>query len=195
VNWLSNSKIVDSVQHNVGRFAVSVDSAEKIKKIVNDVKKVDLLKKLSFHHVLGSVDKKTFTEMIQMWVKMNNQFTYWPNEFPMIFLGYKISGRGNLFTPISYNWLEIVEQELGNNDYPVGIDTKAAQQMRGYLTEKKLNTFVTYEEGKFGMYIDAVNALIGPSSYCDEKEFVKITNSNGSYFDLDSRIAEIFAKF
>src|SRR3990167_8571359 len=100
---------------------------------------------------------------------------------PLILLGFKKVGRGATFNPYiekdDSNWIKL----LKNNKYEfltVGIDTSLANEYRKKVKSNFNKFLVQYEEGKFSMYIDAVEMKVGKCSYASDYTFIKNFQEN-----------------
>lgn len=98
--------------------------------------------------------------------------------FQLTLLGYKQVGFGAAWKPHVFDWLPALllvgdaqhaKQLLGRERAPTlrfAMDTALAQQSVAQLKELKVPTWMYHtKEGAFSMYVDAVAAEAGPSSY------------------------------
>lgn len=80
-----------------------------------------------------------------------------------LFLGFKESGRG---CNVKYNKLTDNELDaLFNSRGVKHVDTSFANRYKGYISENFENMTVTYNEGEYSMFIDAVDMKAYISSY------------------------------
>jgi hypothetical protein len=97
------------------------------------------------------------------------------HAIPVIILGYKVSGRGKDYPPVtSYQgkWLNVVKA-LRERDRlpPVGVDTLIIQQYSEQIRQQDVpELFYDDREGIYSMYIDAVQREAGISSYDGETQ-------------------------
>ena len=90
-------------------------------------------------------------------------------------LGFKHIGRGVDFKEKLQEWIPVVKKlRKEGNCVHLGVDTAIiahdAENIKRELGVEEC--LMTAEEGKFSMYIDAVDGRMGPSSYCDESLYV-----------------------
>lgn len=107
--------------------------------------------------------------------KMNEMFNYLRNAriygFNFLFLGYKETGRGSkcnhhIFTNNELRML------FKNCHGSIGIDTSFANTYKDWLSKNyEVDQCVTWNEGEFSMYIDAVRQRIYKSSYQLQKPY------------------------
>jgi len=100
----------------------------------------------------------------------------------VVLLGWKLVGRGKQGPPFNNDkWFDIVKQLRTRNIYPeIGVDTTIANEYKKQIEESGIPDYFFYtEEGKFSMYYDAVEDRWGPSSFCEEGEYVKIAKERG----------------
>lgn len=157
----------DEILNLCGSFAVSTEKAEDVSKLANALRYhgVDF-KKATLQFIAGATDKWRFRQLVETAIKEGLTYTI---------LGYKSTGRGNNFKPAStpddcWNvFVDLLEK------YPymrVGIDTVFAEQIEPRLKENQVSpTFYHTKDGVFSCYIDAVNKMIAPSSYCEESKY------------------------
>ena len=89
-------------------------------------------------------------------------------------LGFKTTGFGENFPVVPEDWIATVSKirEEGKR-LNLGVDTAVVQKYGDKIEKLGVKKeFMTAEEGKFSMYIDAVNHRIAPSSYCDESQYI-----------------------
>lgn len=170
--WLKDDVIREAVKNTTGRFAYSVDRAMDMYRIYMAVESAGVLTqersemRLSFQYVMGSGDESDFREVLKAAGKLHCDLTL---------LGFKEVGRGKGYRYWDYkkSWLSVL-QSLSQNEYipRVGIDTSLANESRKELESERYAPLVTFDEGAFSMYIDAVDMKMGPSSFCSTDEYV-----------------------
>ncbi len=198
-NWVKNAEIRDAVKETAGRFAYSVDNSMDMYRVYMNIESAGLLKsdeggdrRLSFQLVMGSGSEDQFKECVRAAAKLGCDLTL---------LGYKDVGRGKSYRPWDYkNWYDVLKKMRASPEYigNIGIDTCLAQQSRKQLEEDKIGTLVTYDEGTFSMYIDAVEKKMGPSSFCDESEYVPFDFTpppSGGRRDIEEQIRRAYHGF
>ncbi len=178
--WLNDEKIRQAVKKYVGKFAVSVSRAYEMERAWHLADELGMSSpdydydarkyrcRMGFQYVMGSTSLDEFREIIQ---KI-------PYGCEMTLLGYKKVGRGTTFKPHDYDgWLQIVKDVDGYQK--IGIDTALANQYKDAILEVVDKRLVTFEEGKFSMYVDAVTKRAAPSSYCSEDEYIDASGKYG----------------
>jgi len=169
-HWMTDESLRTQILEYCGSFAYSVENGKEAQEVIDICNTNDIPTKawgdkgLVLHYVMGVGTEQDFKDVLKVardnWVEVT-------------LLGYKTNGRGHIFEPKNNgNWVEYIKKLHNDNECPhLGIDTKLAQVSRNELESAGISD-VTYhtEEGKFSMYIDAVNGLIAPSSYCDVSE-------------------------
>lgn len=197
MEWFRNKEAVELVNDSVGRFAYSVDSASQMFKIATLLTEsgVDLDGeykghspiRLSFQYVMGVGSSIQFRDILAAAGILKCDLTL---------LGFKTTGRGGSYKKKddSY-WLDMVRKHKETYyGARIGIDTTLAQQYEKELLEdENLKTLITTKEGTFSMYIDAVANKAGPSSYCEESEYIPIEIKGDKSVDVQLR--EAFKKF
>lgn len=199
-NWIKNDVLRKTVLETAGRFAYSVENAMDMYRVYTNIESADLLsddyrgnnKRLSFQLVMGCCSEEHFVEVVRAAARLGCDLTL---------LGFKEVGRGKSYRPWDYkNWLEVL-MKIGEDEWTgnIGIDTTLAQQSKDQLKKKNVpDRLVTFREGAFSMYIDAVEKKMGPSSFCDDKEYIpfKMAGKKAGYQDeLDKQIVSAFRSF
>jgi hypothetical protein len=190
---LENDLIVDSIIDLAGSFAYSVSTAKE----AEDFNQLFLSKyelknwpygtTYSFNYALGVATRKEFKSLVEVCMLENRTLNI---------LGYKSGGRSSGFIPHDNSqWLEDVVEvykklnpgQRGEKYIKLGVDTMVAKQYESKIKAKKISE-VLYDvvEGKFSMYIDAVNGLVGPSSY---------SNLELLYMNASTSIKDYFVKY
>lgn len=168
--WLSNDSFRNAIFENCGTVAFSVSTLKETQDIITELKKYSLTdhqwgerRKTSLHYVMGSSDIDELSRILSL---------CYDEEMSIVLLGYKINGRGKVFIPHDYStWIKMINKLRESGKYPtIAIDTKLAKDYKSQLKLLANDILVHPEDGKFSMYIDAVNGFAGPSSYCDGNE-------------------------
>tara|TARA_B100001778_G_scaffold330827_1_gene333981 strand:- start:9571 stop:11118 length:1548 start_codon:yes stop_codon:yes gene_type:complete len=182
LHWFKDRELVDLVNDSVGRFAYSVESAEEMFRIATLLKEAGVRmsgdspwyrswdrssSRLSFQYVMGTAGEIQFRDVINAARILQCDLTL---------LGFKEVGRGSGYSRKDYGyWLDIVRDNRYSMGSRIGIDTSLAQEFEEQLLEdERLKTLMTTQEGVFSMYVDAVANKVGPSSYCEDKDYVPI---------------------
>lgn len=177
IKWLTDAKIVEAVKKYVSAIGVSVLSEKdlnkvyKIEEVVNTKNKINKTETaILAQHVLGSVPEDVTTRMlIEAWSKGVN----------VLLLGYKKVGFGKDYTPYPVDQillmlkLSIIERKYYSSEVSfLAVDTAFVNKFRKFLKELHIsNKLISSPEGKFSMYIDAVEGQAAPSSYCATKKY------------------------
>lgn len=116
--------------------------------------------------LLGLEETKEIIKLLRERPKFDDEdksMHYMP-FYSMLFLGFKSNGRGKTQTPHTFTNDEL--GELFNNAYCVSIDTTFANTYREWLKANRATDYtVTWNEGEYSMYIDAVEMNAYKSSY------------------------------
>lgn len=186
--WLHDDKIREAVKKYAGKFAVSITYAKDMVRAYHIADELEMANahynhdlsrygcRMGFQYVMGSSNLDYFKDILEE--------LPWNAELTL--LGYKDAGRGSKWKPYDYSeWLDILKSiDISGS---VGIDTSLATEFKDEVLQLVDERLVTFEEGKFSMYIDAVKKRAAPSSYCDESEYVDLVGKNDWQ--------EVFAKF
>jgi len=196
--WLSNDSFRNAIFDNCGTIAFSVSTLKETQNIITELKKYRLTdyqwgsrRRASFHYVMGGSDISELNNILKL---------CYDEEMSIVLLGYKNNGRGKLFAPYDYStWIKIVNKLRDSAQCPtIAIDTKLAEDYKSQLKLLTSCLLVHPEDGKFSMYIDAVNGFAGPSSYCDgsEMDYIIAPNYNyGKYPVLSDTLLNLFKKY
>lgn len=196
LKWL-DSKFSVRIVKAMGGFAYSVDAPEditRLSKAVEDFKDerdvTGVSKRIALHYVMGSTDFKTLTKILSKAAESYMSVTL---------LGYKTNERGAIFTPNPYiqDILNYFRTANTRKSVPtISIDTKLAQQIGSTLIQEKLVPpgLITWEEGKFSMYIDAVKKRFGPSSYCEDSQMTPMQLSFSNSVDM-AHMLEVYKTY
>jgi len=159
LHWLRDPKIWTKVIEAVGAFAYSVDDGEDVDELAallthNGIPK----EKASVQYVMGS--NYALEPVLEAAGRHRLRVTL---------LGYKTTGRGKDVKPTDYNgWITVARRVQQRFYLTLGIDTALAAEYEAQLEKEGVPKLLfTTQEGKFSMYVDAVEMKCGPSSYCD----------------------------
>jgi hypothetical protein len=170
LSWLRDEKLRPLILESCGAFAVSTNDGEMVKELGELMKHYRVEEKATIHYVLGSDRDWAFEQIVK-------ECHEW--SFPLTLLGWKSVGRGEK-GPLhdNTNWLEIVKKYSDKHECPrIGIDTCIANEYENEIKQAGIPDWLLYtEEGKFSMYYDAVEDRWGPSSFCEDNEYVKIAD-------------------
>jgi len=176
INWVRSYKLMNAVDKYIGAVGFSISSMKEVEDIhilldkylknFNDNKLFhNRRNRIFMHYVMGSTPIDELDNILEA----INDYSY-----GVLLLGYKNVGRGKDFKPYDYSdWINLIKNKYIYST--IGIDTSLAKEYKNELKKIKVcdKTYYT-EEGKFSMYIDAVNMKMGPSSYCSPEEMFKL---------------------
>ena len=192
LHWLKDDKYRNEILDVAGNFAYSCENKNDVKNLADLVKQHNINRsafdgRAVVHYVMGIGTEQNFEEVLNEACN---------NGLEITLLGYKTNGRGALFNPHKkFDWITIVQKLRENKWLKLGIDTKLAQDYLAQLQAANIPDYMYYvHEGKFSMYIDAVNGLIGPSSYCDDKE-QSLLELNGGFNQFDDDVKKVKQHF
>jgi len=173
LSWLRDEKRRPLILKECGAFAVSVDESAMVKELGELIKRYDIENKVVIHYVLGSAGLWTFEGILREAHAQGIGITL---------LGWKTTGRGAT-GPLHDNttWLDVIKQYASKFECPrIGIDTCIANEYEKEIKLANIPDWLFYtEEGKFSMYYDAVEEKWGPSSFCEDDEYVKVKAKDG----------------
>lgn len=163
IDWLYVPEKAAVVREVCGGFAISCSDDREVDRAVLACKIARIpLDKMSIQYVVGSRYGGAH------WV-MRSCDTH---GVRCTLLGYKTAGRGGAWKPQSDDWVSSYQKcmEESINGLRVGVDTVLAAASAEALVKLKVAP-CSYElkDGKFSMYVDAVENVIGPSSYEGER--------------------------
>ncbi|MFW6002140.1 MAG: radical SAM protein [archaeon] len=119
-----------------------------------------------FQYVLGSNSIEDFEEIIKEIKNINNDpLDRNDCKAVLTLLGWKHTGRGTKGPKYNNDdWVDLIQKYRPSH---VGIDTCVSKYYEEEIRDKipNVNLLMYTEEGKHSMYIDAVEDLMGPSSY------------------------------
>lgn len=174
--WLKDPKQWTLIRKYAGGFAYSVEKAAEIEECVALLTTNGLIQNVepyyyretpfqaSVQHVVGVAYKSDFEFILEKAYQNRHNIR-------LTLLGFKEDGRGHTVKPqISGDEaLEIVKKFAKEHSYfKIGIDTALAKQWDSKLQEAGVHkTLYHTQEGKFSMYVDAVEGKCAPASYGD----------------------------
>jgi hypothetical protein len=192
LNWLRDPRKWIKIMENAGAFALSIDNEQQIKDLATLLDYNGILhERANLHIVMGTVDKWTFSRMLK---------TAHDNMLSVTLLGYKKHGFGLDFVMKPYEWW-LNEVMSRDSDRPYGatvsIDTVLAAEYQTQIEESGIPKWMyDVQDGRFSCYIDAVEGMIGPSSYCGKEQMLSLREVRGEqYRDESLVIKEAFSYF
>jgi len=161
--WLRDAMAWPKIMEKIGAFAFSVDDEKDVEQLAAllEVNGIDT-SQASVQYVMGSTDVYKMERIIEKAADARLRITL---------LGYKTTGRGSSFKPQPYkDWVKRVKKLYEQKHYfTLGIDTALAKESGGELADERIPTkLYATDEGKFSMYIDAVDGKIAASSYVED---------------------------
>lgn len=159
--WLGESG-AERMLEMCGAWGFSTTNKHDIEKLRDILCKNDLPNKVTIHIIPDLCSRQgDLVELVR---------TAYYCDFPVLLLGFKKVGRGANYNCNTTDWLGVVQTLKNQGVYPrVSIDTALALQWQSEIAKAGYPRLLySIEEGKFSCYIDAVNGMIGPSSYADD---------------------------
>ena len=152
------------VGRHVGAVGVSVHTAKHLDKVNRIQDALGISCKVTAQHVVGSVDLEETALLLE---------ESWSQGIDVLLLGYKNVGFGAHQPPHSMDTMDtLLRIRQGKQAHwdarfsMLGVDTAFVQQFAPILNELEIpHELMASEEGKFSMYVDAVEMQQGPSSY------------------------------
>lgn len=146
-----SQELVKTTQKICGGFAVSLRHTNEVDTLYKQCVKLGLEDKVHVHYVVG-VDQYYYLEAM---IEACNR-----HHIPLTLLGFKTTGRGANFKPAK----EPIRKESLAKAWNVSVDTAFVDLYPEMLTDIS-DRLVAAGEGRFSMYVDAVNKQVGISSY------------------------------
>lgn len=181
LKWMDDSDNIAKVLKYIGAYAYSVQTEEELKELIEKIENCPNSKELK---------KKTTIQIIPAIVgpeELKKIFILASEKhLPVTLLGFKSNNRGADYTETNqlYDegcWIEVYKQV--KEEYyakagfylKIGIDTCLANKYEQELKAMNIPSWCYYtKEGQFSMYIDTVNKVMGPSSFCNDEERIKM---------------------
>ena len=161
LDWLHVPEKAATVREMCGGFAVSVSDFTEVSQAVRTCQETRMpLDKLSIQYAIGTGYFQAENVMRECR----------KHRVRCTLLGYKTAGRGRDWKPREDDWIEPLKkmQEDDKCLPQIGIDTVLAEASKDALRAMKIaRESYEIEDGKFSMYVDAVEGTMGPSSYGD----------------------------
>ena len=175
LTWLFEKDYKDIIK-SCGSFAYSVSTGADVKGFATAVEKrgLDELlpdQKVSVQYVLNSGGN--LYDVLEEARK---------GGFRVTLLGFKKAGFGKDFKQVPEDWISTVKRVRKESSWvTIGVDTAVVKESKQDIIRELgvAEELMTGEEGKFSMYIDAVNGTMGPSSYCSPDEMEPIIRGQG----------------
>lgn len=163
LGWLGNAEAVAAVVAHAGSFAVSVNSVAEIDQAVGRLVESGFTKAFQTDRIsLQLIPAVAGPDVVAHALAVSRE-----KWFNVTLLGYKTTGRGNLFDAPHAGVVLWLPELLADpaNGRSVGIDTTLAVQLGDRLEELTPKWTFETREGIRSCYIDAVAMTIDASSY------------------------------
>jgi hypothetical protein len=194
LRWMDNDRERDRIMEACGNFALSVDSVQEVEELAAQVR----VRKL------GALGGKYRPNPVVHFVMGTHPYAFKGvlksaayHGLHVVLLGYKDSGRGGKQKPEDYSgWVETVTDLRTKGECPgISIDTPLAEKYGKELNEAGVDdVFMQKGEGRFSMYLDLVDNLAGPSSFCGKENMVPIDLQSHSG-NIEKSMVRIFNSF
>ena len=187
--WLQDENRRREILDETGAFAYSVTDSGDIDKLAALTEVYDIpSRQVAVQYVMGTAGDWEFKSILRA-------ADY--HRIRLTLLGYKTVGRGDQFKPRddeNAKWLSFIQAASKKHRCPtISIDTALAQKYEEQIKAAGIPEWMFHtEEGRFSCYIDAVGKLVGPSSFCNPDEMVKVDPEEGF---SSASIVDIFDKF
>lgn len=175
LDWAKNPAVLNALRESRGvGIGISVHSTRDIQKITRAQEMLREAKVYGVDIIAQTVVGATPVATIAALIK-----TCGEEEIPLLLLGYKTTGRGGDFARQSPSRAEVhallaaarkETQKVGDwgqrTRFHLSVDTAFLDDWGDVLDDLDIpRTLRTSPEGKFSMYVDAVEDTVGPSSY------------------------------
>lgn len=187
MKWLKDKSLVKAVKKYAGGIGVSIHSVKDLNKIYDIAEVVngdknrvggywhDNTVSIMGQHVIGThpIDET-----------MNIIAEAWNHDIPMLLLGYKDVGFGLGNTAYDMTGIEmalklVLEEKQKYHNVSLSVDTAMLELYPDLVKILGINKVLTSsQEGKFSMYIDAVQDRMAKSSYVADDEYVTLSAKN-----------------
>lgn len=160
--WLRDPKQWTKIIPLCGAFAYSADNED-------DVNTLAALLNLNGIAV-NKAAIQIIPDVMDGWTLRRVLIAAEKHGFVVTLLGYKTTGRGKDYARAKSDWKSVINKmvEEGEHLPMIGVDTILASTSDLEGIDDRL---FTLDEGKFSMYIDAVELKVGPSSFANEDEY------------------------
>ena len=180
LDWMRDARKWPGIIEHCGSFAFSIQGVEEIEELEACLKFNEIENNhywgpnpcKQLHYVIGSASEYDLKQILE---KAHELY------YGVTLLGYKESGRGSDYTPENNdNWVNVCKELKEKHKLPkVSIDTVLAEDYEDKILEAGISDrLFDTKDGKFSMYIDAVECKAGPSSYSNKEDMVDLPVSN-----------------
>ena len=162
-SWVADTHLLEMVEDTVGVVAFSVKDVTDCRQVVCDFG-VD---RIGFQVIDGVVSRREFKAILEYGIE---------RSIPVTLLGFKATGRGSHYVRQQTQWADVI-REIGRVPHTdfyyaipgLSIDTALALEYEEELKSLHIPRQMYHTtEGKFSMYIDAVNMQCAASSYASD---------------------------
>lgn len=167
--WMKDDQRRESILKECGQFAFSVGCGYDIIQLYDTMIKYNVpVERCNLHVILGVSSDYELQSLFR---------TARALDFRITLLGFKNIGRGKKVKPVqNKKWIKAAKEA---GFYTLSIDTAVANQYGEDLKKAEIDPVLyTQHEGKFSMYIDAVDKKMGPSSFCPQNEMIDLPDEN-----------------
>ena len=156
-DWLHDNELMEAVCKTVGGIGVSVHDTKQISKYKTISKSFQgKRQQILAQHVFGTMNFDDTLQLVQ-------------NVEHVLLLGYKTVGFGNSYQP--YKFIDSQIEEIVSKSKKLSVDTAFIDNYGVAINKMGIREeLMSSPEGKFSMYIDAVDMLIAPSSYIKKSD-------------------------
>jgi len=164
LNWIKNTKFADVVNSFVGGVGLSVQTEKDLLKYSGKEQASDF--RIILQHVLGASPMSETLKIIDFASK---------NFLPLLLLGYKDVGFGKSYTKHDYRDLPLLLKMRLKGKYrwlSLSMDSALLNEIPDItaILESPRELSVDASEGRFSMYIDAVESRMARSSYVENRQ-------------------------
>jgi organic radical activating enzyme len=182
--WLKNPVLAETILTKVKGLAFSVGADYKtlfdFREVARWLRQHNYKGELSAHYVTGYESTNQMISDIKQMSEHVNRITL---------LGRKITGRGNNRRAVKVDMKRVLEH-CKKSYITLGMDTKAVIDYSEAIKEVEIpEILVARDEGKFSLYIDAVEQFIAPDSYNEGSAARKVPFSYG--FGEDNSLEKV----
>lgn len=173
--WLKNQRFRDHVFNVVGAVAFSIENEHELKNLQENLSLYGIpSEKIQIQVIDTLLSEQSLEQILRICSE---------NYYQVTILGFKDVGRGKLFSGFHFNNYDPIDliMKLREEDVyvKVGVDTAFVNKHEDKLKNIVDDVYYSKTEGTHSCYIDAVEMLIGKSSYnCDLKPFSRETFLN-----------------
>lgn len=188
LSWLKDPRQWTTIQQYAGGFAYSIEKASDIDELQSLLVLNGLTQSVqpyayrekafqaSVQHVVGTAYKYDFETILE------SAYSH-RNNLRLTLLGFKTDGRGHTVKPqLSADEALVIIKNFAKKNHPyfrIGIDTALAKEWDSKLQEAGVSSTLYHtDEGKFSMYVDAVEGNCRPASYGDSSPLIYASKYN-----------------